>query len=372
MKVTCKWSALADAAKAVKGLVAKDAVSPFSRIRLDASGRLSLTACRGDVQVEWSLDSCEIEKPGTVTVPGAAFAAFVDALPTGDIEIDGEKMVKLAAHGVAFRLAAGEAADFPVMQGPKAETGTQLSVSADVLRDMLRKTRFAVEPEGGGRKMIEGVNVALKDGILGMTATDGRRLAHVERECLGADLAASVSVTLPTRAVGVLYALLEGMEKRGAGGVDATFDGAAVRFVGDCWCLTAKVVAAAYPDWRRVVPEETAHRATLGREAFLAAISRAALAAADDGGIDVTLEDGRAAFKSRNAVTSADVEIDDCKVADGAKAKFRASPKLLKEALEMIGDDTFDLGFDDGAGKPLALRCSLPWVYVVMPYRVEG
>jgi len=374
MKVTCQWPALADAAKAVKGLAAKDAVSPFSRVRLDASGRFSLTASNGLAQVEWSVGNCLIAEQGTVTVPGAAFAAFVDALPDGDVEIhgdDGKRVKLMTGAGCAFRLAAGEAANFPVMQGPKAETATAFAVGADILHDMLRKTRFAAATEGV-RRVLEGVNVDLKDGILGMTATDGRRLAHVERECLGADRAAAFSVTLPTKAVAILCGLLEGMAKRGGGDVDAAFDGEAVRFVGDVWCLTAKAVADAYPKWRRVVPEKTAHRATLRRAAFLEAIGRAALAEAKDGGVTVSIEDGRAAFAAKNDVTSANVEIDGCKVADGAKAKFRVNPRLMREALETIGDDTFDLCFDDAAGKPLALRCSLPWVAVVMPYRVEG
>lgn len=373
MKATVKWPALAEAAKAVKSLVAKDATSPLSRVRLDASGRFSLTASNGGVQVEWQVEDCEIAEQGTLTVPGAAFAAFVDALPDGDIEIGGDagKRVKLAARDVAFRLASGVAVEYPVMPGPKADGGTSLSVGADILCDMLRKTRFAVAPEGT-RKAVEGVNVALKDGILGMTATDGRRLAHVERECLGADLAAAASVTLPTKAVAILCGLLEGMEKRGAGTVRATFDDAAARFVGDCWCLTARIIADAYPDWRRVVPERTAHAADIDRASFLEAIGRAALAAGKDSGVQVTLADRCAAFTARNEFTSADIAIDGCKVADGAKGTFRVNPKLFQEALGSIGCDTFRLGFDDEAGKPLALRCDLPWVSVIMPYSVEG
>ena len=43
MKTTITRAALAEAAQAVKGLVAKDGLSAFSKIRLDASGSLTVT-----------------------------------------------------------------------------------------------------------------------------------------------------------------------------------------------------------------------------------------------------------------------------------------------------------------------------------------
>ena len=56
MKVAITRARLAEAAQAVKGLVSKDGLSAFSKIRLDASGCLSATGSNGDVQVEWRMD----------------------------------------------------------------------------------------------------------------------------------------------------------------------------------------------------------------------------------------------------------------------------------------------------------------------------
>ena len=56
MKTTITRAQLAEAAQAVKGLVSKDGLSAFSKVRLDASGSLSATGSNGDVQVEWRMD----------------------------------------------------------------------------------------------------------------------------------------------------------------------------------------------------------------------------------------------------------------------------------------------------------------------------
>ena len=368
MRTTITRAALAEAAQAVKGLVAKDGLSAFSKIRLDATGSLSVTGSNGDVQVEWRADS-EIAECGTVTVPGAAFAAFVGAMPDGKVEIDGEagKKAEMGGGGVTFRLAAGEAADFPVMAGPKAH-GEELSIYAGTLGELLRKVKFAVSTDDR-RKALTGVNMALKDGLIGMTATDGRRLAHVEYE-VGAEAShEGFNVTLETKAVMVLCGLLGRMVD---GYVTIVSDGSALRIVGDKWGMTAKVLAEVYPNWRQVVPENPQHKAELKREAFLEAMGRAALASEETTGVKITLKNGGATFEARNDLTAANAFSAACKMDEGVKGEFRVNPRLLKDALESIDEDDFTLHFDEGDGNPIKLTCALPWVAVVMPYRKEG
>lgn len=370
MKATMDVARLAEAAKAVRGLV-RGAPGAFGQVRLDATGCLSVTGSDGDVQVEWRIADAEVGSPGAATVPGAAFAAFVGALPDGRATVDGKAGARIWLSGPAtqFRLAAGDAAGFPVMAGPADGDGARLAIGADDLRDMLRKVRFAAAGDGASRPVLAGVNVALEDGILGMTATDGRALAHVDHDAADAGAGASFDVTLPPKAVAALDGLLAGMAGRECGDVDCHFAAGAVRFVGDTWALTAKVLADAYPNWRRVIPARPPHHAYISREEFLDALGRAALAATDELGVKVTLERGCATFEAGGELSDAKIAMHGCEIADGAKCAFRANPRLLRETLEAIGDEYFTLGFDGVDGTPLVFRCASPWVAVVMPYR---
>lgn len=377
MKTTITRAQLAEAAQAVKGLVSKDGLSAFSKVRLDASGCLSVTGSNGDVQVEWRTES-EIKDRGTVTVPGAAFASFVGAMPEGVVEIEEcagrSPRVRMEGGGVVFKLAAGEAMDFPMMAGPASAKGSgaaspaRFKIDATIMREMLRKVRFAVSTDAT-RKGLEGVNIDLKDGMLGMTATDGRRLAHVEKEDVADAAQPGMNITLPTKTVTILYGLLERMDE---GDVDVLFDGSAVRIVGDTWCLTAKVLADKYPNWRQVVPANPQHRAELERGAFLEAMGRAALASDESSGVKITLRNTSAVFEARNDITAANASMAACKMDEGVKGEFRVNPRLMKDALEAIDEDDFTLHFDEGNGTPIKLTCALPWVAVVMPYRKEG
>ena len=371
MKVAITRAALAEAAQAVKGLVVKDGLSAFSRVRLDASGCLSVTGSNGDVQVEWRMDG-EVVKQGGATVPGAAFAAFVGAVPEGVVEMDlANHRLAISACGVKFKLAAGAATDFPVMAGPgRAEAEPRaLFIGAEVFREMLRKVKFAALTDAT-RPNLKGVNIDLKDGILGMTATDGRRLAHVERE-LAAEAARfdkEINITLPTKTVAILYGLLEDMTE---GDVYMVFDGSAVRIVGDKWGMTAKVLAEAYPNWRRVVPEGLPHHIRLKRMMFLEAMGRAALASSESSVVKITLANGRAVFEAKNDITEAKTDIPVVEM-DDVKYEFCVNSRLMKDALEVIDDDEFILHTDCGEGTPFKLTCTVPWVAVIMPYRKEG
>ena len=371
MKVAITRARLAEAAQAVKGLVSKDGLSAFSKIRLDASGCLSVTGSNGDVQVEWRLEDGEIENTGTVTVPGTAFASFVGAMPEGKVEIDDDfgKKVRMKGGGVVFKLAAGEAIDFPMMAGPKDEAKAALHIDAVLFREMLRKVRFAVSTDAT-RKSLEGVNIDLKDGKLGMTATDGRRLAHVERIDVTDKAMLGMNITLPTKTVAILYGLLERMSE---GDVYMVFDGSAVRIIGDKWGMTAKVLAEAYPNWHKVVPEgnRDTHLIRMKRMMFLEAMGRAALASNETSGVKITIVNGRATFEARNDITSAktDMPVEDM---DNVKCEFRVNPRLMKDALEVIDDGEFILHTDCGNSTPFKLTCTVPWVAVIMPYRKEG
>ena len=157
------------------------------------------------------------------------------------------------------------------------------------------------------------------------------------------------------------------------GDVYMVFDGSAVRIVGDKWGMTAKVLAEAYPNWHKVVPEDKkdTHFIRMKRMMFLEAMGRAALASDETSGVKITIVNGRATFEARNDITSAktDMPVEDL---DNVKCEFCVNPRLMKDALEVIDDGYFILHTDCGNSTPFKLTCTVPWVAVIMPYRKEG
>lgn len=370
MKTTVSKSLLVDATGAIKGLLQKDALSPFNRIRLDAAGNnVSLTASNSDVQVEIRFVG-ETTETDTVTLPGTSFVAFVGGMPDGSVEISGKpgQRVKMSDNkSVTFAMSSFEAADFPSMPG--IESMAKISMTAVQMKELLRKVKFAASSDSTQRKVLTGVNVSMEDSVLSMTATDGRRLAHVELKTDPGEMGTSWNITLPMKAVNTLYGLLE----KGEDAMDVTFEVGAqfARIVGSNWSMTTKLMADEYPGWKAVIPK-TNSSAEINRCAFLDALGRAGLAASalTDNAVKIDIRDGRVDFEAKNEVTEAKAEISGCEVANGGKIKMLINAKLLSDVLTAIDDDVFTLEFTE-SGRPIALRCSIPWVSVIMPLRTK-
>lgn len=369
MKTEITKAQLAVANGAVKGLVSKDGASPFSRVRLDVVGpNVSLTGSNGDMQIEYRVEG-ETSADGTLAIPGGLLGRFVDAMPAGAVEIDGEagKKVKISGgEGVTFRLAAADALDYPVMAGPKSGCA-KFDLLQSTLKEMLRKVKFATATDGDSRPHLCGVNVKMNDWNLEMTATDGRQLAHVEKEGTpDAKNNPSFDIILANKTVNELFGLLDDGEET----VSIQADEKAVRITANSWNMTAKLVDGKYPAWNNVVPKDANHTAKIGRTAFLEALGRAALAAGDNNAVKVSLKDGLATFEAKGDLAAAKTETSQCSIENGGKTAFHINPKLLKDALDVIDDDDFTLSFREDAGGPILLKCSIPWLAVTMPLRI--
>src|SRR3990172_11025561 len=94
--------------------------------------------------------------------------------------------------------------EFPPL--PKLAAGKALKLEQVVLRDMLRKTAYAVSNDET-RYVLNGVFMSFKGDKLTLVATDGRRLALIEHE-LEVPKGAESEFILPTKAVGELQRLL--------------------------------------------------------------------------------------------------------------------------------------------------------------------
>lgn len=368
MKTKMIKAVFAEANAAVSKVVLKDGLSPFSRVLLDVAGsNVSLTGSSGYMQLTWRMEG-ETVGDGAATLPGARLAAFAAAMPEGTVELvkTANDRVTLTGGDVSYKVASGEASEYAMMAGPKAGTA-KMEIPSATLREMLRKVKFAMATDAT-RPALCGVNVKIDGNRLEMTATDGRTLAHVEKEVLSNG--ASFDITLPAKTVGVLWWLLDKETEE----LDIQSDGRTVRIMGAKWCLTAKVIDQKYSDWRRVVPGNPTHKATIARSVFLDALGRASLAMDNDGGVKIGFDEGRITFAAKSEFANADISMKECKIEAKEKEKhtFHFNPKLLKDALESIDDDEFTLGYGwGGASGPVLIKCSLPWMAVVMPMQVK-
>src|SRR6516164_1723913 len=144
--------------------------------------------------------------PGTVTLPAKRLYEIVRALPDKEIKFKkGEaNWVTVTCGASRFRIAGLPQEDFPALAEPPK---TAVKIPAEVLSKLITRTLFAISTEDS-KYTLSGALLVLKPGSITMVATDGHRLAHVERSEAMEDVSEEVKVLIPKKAMGELVRII--------------------------------------------------------------------------------------------------------------------------------------------------------------------
>ena len=153
-----------------------------------------------------------------------------------------------------------------------------------VLRKLIANTSFAVSHDGS-RYSLTGMLLSWQGGVLYGVATDGHRLAVSETPC--ADAGGDRDVILPLKAIVEAKKFCEA-DPDGTIDLLISENQAALRRAGDV--LATRLIDAQFPDWRQVIPTESALTVTLDRLEFVTALRRVATLTSDTRLVKLTLE----------------------------------------------------------------------------------
>lgn len=275
MKFTIERATLLRSLAHVHNIVERRTTIPIlSNVKLQAQGdRLSLTATDLDIAVRESTTAA-VAQEGAITVSAHIMHDIIRKLPDGaqvDVALaDDGGRVTVSAGRSRFQLACLPVDDFPAMA--EEDLAVQFVISAEDLKRLLDKTRFAVSTEET-RYYLNGIflHVAETAGVkmLRAVATDGHRLAQVELPAPnGADDLPGIIV--PRKTVQELRKLLDEID----GDVAVAASEAKIRFTFDEVVLTSKLIDGTFPDYTRVIPADNDKTLEVDSRLFAEAVDR--------------------------------------------------------------------------------------------------
>ena len=143
---------------------------------------------------------------GTVTLPAKRLFEIVRALPDKEIKFKrGEaNWVSVTCGASRFRIAGLPQEDFPALPEPKPVVA---KVPAEVLSKLMTRTVFAISSEDS-KYTLSGALLLLKPGSITMVATDGHRLAHIEKSEPMEEVSEEIKVLVPKKAMGELVRMI--------------------------------------------------------------------------------------------------------------------------------------------------------------------
>jgi DNA polymerase-3 subunit beta len=211
--------------------------------------------------------------PGTVTLPAKRLYEIVRALPDKEIKFKrGEaNWVTVTCGSSRFRIAGLPQEDFPALAEPKSHLA---KIPAEVLAKLITRTIFAISTEDS-KFTLSGALLLIKPGSITMVATDGHRLAHIEKAEALDEVSEEIKVIVPKKAMGELVRMIS--ETSDTDQIGFSRDDNHLFFDMGKRLLSSRMLTGQFPNYEAVLPRSNDRTFSINREEMTAAIRRVAI-----------------------------------------------------------------------------------------------
>ena len=177
MKIICYKDKILKAINSVVKAVASKTTMPILEGILIQTNdnEIKLTTYDLEIGIEYVMD-CEVKEQGSTVVNAIMFSEIIRKLPDSEIylTLNDKNLLEIECEGSLYKLATMNPEEFPEL--PKIEVENSIEIEQNTLKNMIRKTIFAVSTEEN-RPIFTGCLFEIENNKLTLVAVDGFRLA---------------------------------------------------------------------------------------------------------------------------------------------------------------------------------------------------
>lgn len=350
----------------VAGVVERRQTLPIlSYLLISANdGHVTITGTDLEAEIVTSA-TCEVIKPGDVTVPARKVFDICRALPEG-INITLSKQsdkVLLQAGRSRFSLSTLPTTDFPKVEAGGFEQ--VLTIEKTILKKAIENTAFCMAQQDV-RYYLNGLYLQIDGRKLKAVATDGHRMALTDVESTSGEIKA-LQVIVPRKGVQEISRLLGDDENS----VRLEFGANHARLIIGQLVFTTKLIDGKFPDYTKVIPSNQTKLVQLNRRDFREALSRVAILANEKyRGIRLNLESGKLHITAHNPEQEEAVEEVETSYS-GNSLEIGFNVNYLIEAVSALATDDVVLGLSDSNSScTIQAKNDVTTQYIIMPMRL--
>ena len=362
MKIKINKTELLTAIQTVSNVVSSKATLPIlSNMLVEAkSDLLKMNATDLDIGISCELPVHTFEQ-GAITIPAKKFSDIIRELPSGEVVIYARKNNQIEIEGIncRFKLNGLPKEEFPKF--PEFKDKDAVFIKQADLKEMVRMTSFAVSYEES-RYVLNGILVEINGDTARMVATDGRRLAKIEKKLVQSS-AKDYSIIIPIKAVAEISRnLKDSGDCVMVGGVNQ------VLFNIDGTLIATRIIEGEFPNYQQVIPKEIPQKVKVKTQDLLAAIRRANLLSTPDFQA-IKFE----VFQDKLVISKNTPDVGESReevaIAYGQQELMAGfNPQFFIDVLKNINDERIELEFL-GPEKPCVLRLR-DYLYLALPMRL--
>lgn len=217
-----------------------------------ADDKLTITGTDLDQSMKTSCPA-KVKKAGACTIPARKLYDYIKLLGDGDISIKllDNHWVQIRAGRSNTKMVGMARANFP--QVPEFPEHSLTKIPTASLKNLIAKTIFAISNEES-RYTLNGALLVLKAESLTMVATDGHRLAHIEKSGENlSNISGEKKTLIPRKALAELQSLLSASDEEYLEFAD---DEQTLFFRIGHRTLTSRKLTGQFPNFEAVMPRD--------------------------------------------------------------------------------------------------------------------
>jgi DNA polymerase-3 subunit beta len=278
----------------------------------------------------------DVLQPGAMTIPAKILSDFLRTLEDDrEVKIESSENNKVEVKSSRDRLniTGLPKDDYPVL--PEFEEGKSITIAKETLQELVKKTIFASSTDET-RYVLNGVHFIAEGGKATAVATDGRRLAFIQRPINDKNL--QVKVIIPSKAVQeLLKVLADDHDEKET--IKVSFTDNQASFSTANTVILSRLIEGHFPNFDQVIPKTHEIQLHLDRAAFLASVQRAAVGTLERGGsIKLSLSKGTLKIQAA-AQGRVEVESEIAVNYEGANFDVAFNPLYLMDVLKGLNQN---------------------------------
>ena len=371
MKIICDKTNLLKAINSVvKGVSSKTTMPILEGILIQTKdNKVKFTTYDMELGIEYVID-CEVIEQGSTVVTATVFSEIIRKLPDTDISItlDEKELLVIECEGSLYKLATMKAEEFPDL--PTIDEENSVEIDQKSLKDMIRKTIFAVSTEAH-RPIFTGCLFEVKDNQINVVAVDGYRLGWKKKYL---DQSTSdFKVVIPGKTLNEVNKII----------LDTT-DNIKISIaknqglfeMENCKIVT-RLLEGEFLDYEKVIQKNWETRIRVNKkemqECFerVSLISMSTLEKERKYPVKVTIEIGKIVISCKNQAGDAKEEF--MITTEGKNLEVGFNPKYFLDALKAIDDEEVFVEFGSSLSPSIikSVEDTGDYVYMILPIRIQ-
>lgn len=323
---------------------------------------LKLIASDTEISIETSLPAIVLEE-GECVVNSRLFGDIIRKLQDDNIDIKVEQTnMTIKALKSEFNLQTQATDEFPNL--PKIEDDISININANLFKESIRKTSFAVSPDET-RIAFTGVLMDIDSGVINFVALDGFRMAL---KSIKIDSSEKTSAIIPARSLNELIKITDDNDE-----INIKIGKNQILFSVSETYLYSTLLSGEYFNYEGLIRNEHTNIVDVKKEDFQNSLERASLLAKEDKAnlVKLDVKEMNVQITSNSEIGSVEENVEAEIQGEGLKIAFNS--KYLLEGIKMMNSENIKLNFTDSINPCILKEEDDPnYIYLVLPVRLAN